>query len=244
MNEELSKIRDVIGYNEELKKYQRIPERELLDYLYHMNSNMTQLDNMTRSLNYNKEDFIRILTENVYLILKMFSDMNVFPGYFFRKIFEMNAKYYERKKDYDSKDDTIRVKSGMRGDYRFFNETNLSAWVAGEIRNGLNNGYHHVQAYPKTNISDAFLEILALFQKYDIPYKINNKEECRKAFSDIGINYSNISGLLLNSNTDYEDIEYLCRLLFEFISLFVAIGVNPKKYLDAYIEEQIKEKHK
>ena len=244
MNEELSKIRETIGYNENLRTYQRIPERELLDYLHNMNSNMTKLDNMSRNADYDENEFIQVLIENIYSILKMFSDMNVYPGYFFRKVFEMNAKYYERKKDYDNKENSIRVKSGMRGDYHFFNKTNLSAWVAGEIRKGLNNGYHHVQAYPKTNISDAFLEILALFQKYDIPYKINSKEECRKAFSDIGINYSNISGLLLNSNTDYEDIEYMCRLLFEYISLFVAIGVNPKKYLDAYIEEQRKEKSK
>lgn len=244
MNEELLKIREVTEYSNNTNKYSRIKEKEMLEYLRNLNQNMTKLYYKNAEKKYDEKEFIDCIIENIYNILNIFSEMNVFPGYFFRKVFEMNSKYLERKIDYDSRENSIGVKYGIRGDYRFFNETHLSAWISGEIRTGLNNGYYREQAYPKTNISDAFLEILALFQKFDLPYKISNKDDCQKLFNDISVNYSNISGALLNSDSDYEDIEYLCRLLYEYISFFVAIGVNPKKYLDEYIENQRKEKHK
>ncbi len=244
MNEELSKIREITGYAKHSNKYGRIPESEMLEYLRSLNQNMSKLYYENKSEKYNEIEFVNILIENIYTILYIFSEMNVFPGYFFRKVFEMNAKYLDRRRDYDNREDTVGMKYGIRGDYRFFNETHLSAWISEEIRNGLKKGYYHEQAYPKTNISDAFLEILALFQKYDLPYRINSIEECQKAFDDITVNYINISDSLLNSNFDFVDIECLCRMLYEYIAFFVSIGVNPKKYLDEYIEKQRKEKQR
>ena len=40
----------------------------------------------------------------------------------------------------------------------------------------------------------------------------------------------------------YSDVECMTQLLFEYLSFFVEIGVNPKEYLDELIEE--KENHK
>ena len=48
----------------------------------------------------------------------------------------------------------------------------------------------------------------------------------------------------LNGDDIYDDIEYLSRLLFEYMSFFVSMGIYPKDYLDAYIEEQEKTKHR
>ena len=238
MNEEVLKIRKTLGYENKSRDYHRIEGKEIVDYIYELNKNMASLCRTNYKEEYDEEQFINIIIKNIYTILKMFSDMNVFPGYFFRKVFEMNDKYYERKRDYDAGNNSVRQNAGIRGDYKFFNETNLSAWVSKEIEKGLNNGYHHVEAYPKSNISDAFTEILMLFQKYNFPYKITTSEEYRKSIEDISINYSNISTSFLNSDYVEEDIEFMCRLLFDYISLFVSLGVNPKRYLDEYIEKQ------
>ena len=84
----------------------------------------------------------------------------------------------------------------------------------------------------------------ALFQKYDLPYNVTDTSSYKKIFGDIAVNLNNITDALLNSDSDFEDIEYMCRMLYEYISLFVVIGVNPKKYLDDYIEEKCKKKSK
>ena len=239
MNEELAKIRESRGYKEAMgKKPERINDNRMLEMIVELNTNMGILYNNNYSQSYDEQEFITRMIENIYIILNMFNEMHVYPGYFFRKVFEMNSKYLERKTEYETQDDYIRNNNKIRGDYIFFNDTNLSAWVAGEIRKGLERGYHHVQAYPKTNISDAFLEILALFQKYNIPYRITDKESCQRTFDNIYINYSNNISTLTNSALDFVDIECLCRILYDYIAFFVSIGFNPKKRLDEYIESK------
>ena len=236
MNEELSKIRELRGYKEVISlKPEKISDERMTEILYELNSNMAELYHTNFSKEYNEQDFINKLIENIYIILNMFNEMHIYPGYFFRKVFEMNSKYLERKIEYESRDDEIHNDNKIKGDYVFFKDTNLQAWVSREIKGGLEKGYYRIQAYPKTNISDAFLEILALFQKYNIPYKITTKEECQKVFNNIYINYSNIIGTLTNSVLEFVDIECLCRILYDYITFFVSIGVNPKNKLDEYI---------
>ena len=244
MNEELLIIRDINGYDGDINRCRRLDEESSLLYHYKLNYNMAQLFFLNQKTDYDEKKFVHIFIENIYYILSMFNEMNVFPGYFFRKAFEMNAKYYERRKDFADMPNDIRTKNGIRGDYKFYRDTHLSVWIGKEIEKGIENGYYHVQAYPKTNLSDAFLEILALFQKYDFTYKVATKEDCKKVFSDINYNYMTLSDELLNSDTLEEDIEYMSRMLFDHISFFVAIGVNPKKFLDDYLENEAENTHK
>ena len=251
MNEEFARIREIEGEEEISRKvYRRLEEQERLEYLKHLNNNMADLYRANLEPKYDENEFINKLIDNIYTILKMFDTMNVYPGFFFRKIYEMNDKYYERIserniiRDSASGDYTVKIVDGMRGDYKFFKETNLTLWASREIKEGLKEGYSKPDKYPKTNISDAFTEIVNLFKKYGIQYQFKTKEECQKAFSEISINYSNISYSFLTSMFFDDDIQFLCRLLYEYIAFFVSIGVNPKKYLDDYIEQMSKEKHK
>ena len=238
MNEELLRIRELSENDEKVNGYRRIPDRDMLTFLHNLNINMTELYHENVNRNYDEKFFVARIMDNVYTILLMFDKMNVFPGFFFRKVFEMNNKYIEMNSDYDEKTNTFRVKSNILDNHRLFKETYLPAWIANEIRRGLENGYYRPEAYSSTNISDAFVEILTLFQKYNIPYKITTKERCQKVFNDLSINYVNISDELLNSNYDFVDVECLCRMLYEYISFFVSIGYNPKDYLDALIEQR------
>lgn len=260
MNEELAKIRELRGYNEIMgAEPEKIKEEYMTTWLQRINSNMAELYQINLTKEYDEKIFINRIIDNIYIILNMFNEMHVYPGYFFRKVFEMNAKYLERKSEYETQEENVRDNNKIKGDYIFFRDTNLSDWLRSEIRKGFANGYYRIQASPranigdlpkngknnvyvKTNISDAFLEILALFQKYNIPYKITNKEECQKVFNYIYINFSNNISTLYNSGLEFIDISCLCRLLYEYVSFFVSIGVNPKKYLDAHIEEEEKKR--
>ncbi len=236
MNEELLKVRDINGYDGEPNKVRRLDEDSLILYQHDLNFNIATLFFLANANNYDEKEFVHRFIENIYIILSMFNEMNVFPGFFFRKAFEMNAKYYERRKEYDSQPANVHSRTGIRGDYSFYRDTSLGAWLEREMARGIKEGYFHVQAYPKTNISDAFLEILGLFQKNDFPYKVTTKEQCAKIFDDVEHNHSNLSTALLNSDTDDEDVEYLSRLLYEYLSFFVSIGVNPQKYFEEYLK--------
>ena len=235
MNEELLKIRDIFEFDGNTNNYYRLKEKSLLLYNRRMNENIGILYNLDYHGNYDEKEFAHRFIANIFILLNMFNDMNIFPGYFFRKTFEMNDKYYERRKDFASQPDTIRSKPGVRGDYRFYRDTHLSVWLGHEIKKGLDNGYFHVQAYPKTNISDAFTEILGLFQRNDFTYKVTAKEDCKKVFDDIWHNYMHLTTSLLNSDTIEEDVEYMSRLLFDHLSFFVGIGINPKRFFDEFV---------
>ena len=65
-----------------------------------------------------------------------------------------------------------------------------------------------------------------------------------KIFDDISFNHTILSNSLLNSDSIDEDVMYMCRLLYEYVSFFVAIGLNPKKLLDEYIAKEAPEKNK
>ena len=243
MNEEIVRIRKLRGYNEIMgAKPEKIKDSSMLSWLKKLNENMTKLYHINLSQEYDEYVFVEKIIDNIYSILCMFNEMHVYPGYFFRKVFEMNSKYIERKIEFESQDELVRDDNRIKGDYVFFRDTNLAAWLKSEIRKGFENGYYRIQAYPQTNISDAFLEILGLFQKYNIPYKITTKEKCQKVFSGIYTNYSNNISTLTNSDLEFIDIGCLCRILYDYVSFFVSIGINPKKYLDEYIEKMEKER--
>ena len=103
------------------------------------------------------------------------------------------------------------------------------------IEKGLNNGYYRIQAYPRKDISDAFLELSAFFEGFNIPHNTTNKSDINKIFGDIQNNVTNIMYRFYASDDIIDDVEYLSRLLFEYLSFFVAVGINPKEYLDEQI---------
>jgi hypothetical protein len=90
--------------------------------------------------------------------------------------------------------------------------------------------------------------MVSFFQSYGISYigtqsdEESIKKQCNKVFSEISFNHISTANNLLNSDFLFEDIEYLARLLFEYISFLTAIGINPKERLDAYIENKAKER--
>ena len=228
MNAEIAKIRkirnksEVFDYNPK-----RISDSRMNEIVYELNTNFSDLYAMQKKDDIDINDFVNKIITNVYLVLNMFNEMGVYPDYFYDAIVKMNIEY--RK--------IVDANNSLRGNYGLFNEVKLSSHVAKVIKVGLENGYYHIQAYPMKDINDAFLEMVGFFQAYNIPYNINTKEQCKKVFQDINFNHINIISQLLTSDYIFVDIECMARLLFEYLSFFVSMGIQPKEYLDQCIND-------
>lgn len=235
MNAEIAKIRKSRNYDEIITgEPTRIKDDRLNEMVIELNRNFSDLYIMENNNNIDADEFINRFTANIYIILNMFNEMGIYPDYFYDEVFKMNIEYKK----------LIQNNNGIRGNYRLFNEINLSARVSEAIKNGLEKGYHHIQAYQRKDLNDAFLEMIGFFQAFNIPYNIHTEEQCKKVFNDIKYNHINIIEELLNSDFMFEDIECLARLLFEYMTFFVSMGVYPKKFIDDYIDSIDRRKRK
>ena len=236
MNKELIQIRknmdlDIEINNEPIK----IDPDILIEKIYALNTNMAYLYNANRNSSSTIDIYIEKIVKNIYLILDMFNDMGIYPDYFYDIIFKMNTEYRNLVRD-----------GKIRGNYGLYEMVNFSAKISELIKEGLENKKYQIDEKNSKDISERFLEMISFFQRYNMKYNNNSIESCKEAFKDIYYNVTNIiNNTLINSDYIFVDIECMARLLFEYLSFFAAIGVNPKTYLDNYIEKQRKVgKHK
>ena len=229
MNAELMKIRKSRNLDEIISdKPIKIDPDILLDKIYGLNINMTYLYNINNSAEADINMYIEKITNNIYLILDLFNDMNIYPDYFYNIIVNINMEYRNLVSD-----------GKIRGDYGLYETVNFSAKISKMIKEGLNNKNYLLNSSNIKDISEYFFEMIKFFQRYNMSYNNKTIDTCRLAFKDIYYNVTNIiNNTLNNSDFIFVDIECLARLLFEYISFFVAIGVNPKEYLDELIDRQ------
>jgi hypothetical protein len=157
--------------------------------------------------------------------------MGIYPDYFYKEIVKMNIAYKKQVKD-----------NTVRGRYHIFRSTNLSVETIEAIKAGLKNK----DCYDKpsdNDINDAYLEMIKFFRVFNIPYGITTEEHIINSFDDINYNIKAIMNQLTNSDDLFDDVECLSRLLFDYISFFVLIGINPKQDLDDYIDIMEMTKH-
>ena len=233
MNAELSKIRKNKNLDELMSgEVVKIDPDLLLDKIYKLNINMTHLYNINNNPEAKIDEYVEKIISNIYLILDMFNDMGIYPDYFYDVIVKMNIEYRNLVTD-----------GKIRGNYGLYQLVNFSAKISQLIKEGLLFGKHQIDPVNSKDIGECFVEMISFFQKYNMSYNNKSIEACQLAFKDIYYNVNNIiNNTLNNSDFTFVDIECMARLLFEYISFFAAIGINPKPYLDEYIERESKNK--
>lgn len=226
MNANLESLRKNRNYK---STFDHKPERLRVDQMntciVTLNSNISDLYILMR---YNKADVNTVakkITENVYIVLNMFNRMGVYPDYFYDAIVRMNVEYHKKSQN-----------NTLKGDYELFDATNLSIYYEEEIKRGMEKGYYKIQSYSKKDINDNYAEMIPFFKEFNLSYGINNKEQCSKVFSEIEFNHQRIMDKLATSDDISEDIECLSRLLFEYMTFYVSLGINPKECLDEFID--------
>ena len=233
MNAEISKIRKLRNLSDEfIYEPERIDKEIMTKKIYKLNSNMSELYFDQYRGNVKINDFINKFIENMYIVLDLFNEIGVYPDYFYQAIVDMNVKYKKIVND-----------NSVRGKYQVFRNTNLSVEAIETIKEGLKDQEKYASS-SDYNISDAYYDMIIFFKEFNIPYGINTDEHIISSFNDINYNITSIMNQLSNSDDLFDDVECLARLLFDYISFFVAIGINPKQDLDDYIENIEKTKHR
>ena len=235
MNAELMRIRKNRQLGELMDgNINKIDPDLLLEKIYKLNINMAYLYNINKNPQASIDEYINKIISNIYLILDMFNDMGVYPDYFYDIIVKMNIEYRNLVSD-----------GKIRGNYGLYEMINFSAKISELIKEGLNNGKYQLDLTKSKDISECFVEMVSFFQRFGISYNNRTIEMCQSTFKDIYYNVNNIiNNTLNNSDFLFVDIECMTRLLFEYLSFFAAIGVNPKLYLDEYIDREEKVQRK
>lgn len=224
MNSEVAMIRVSRNQSEEMRyNADALTQNRISEIVFNLNAHMGYLYYKQYKNEIDIADFVRVFVESIYDVLDVFIEIGVYPDFFYNEIVQMNIDYQKIVKGNGN---------------NLFKNTNLSALAISDIRRGVTNKYYRIQALPKKDFNDAFLEMISLFEKYRIPYNIRTEEQCKKVFNDIYYNLSTIVWQLANSDDIFDIIGCLSRLLFEYMTFFVSLGINPKEYIDELIEQK------
>ena len=234
MNAEIVKMRKMNNDSEIFDhKPERIPEKEFSALIKEIEINFSFLEVSAHHGNIDIDFFANIYATNMAIILGMFNRMGIYPDYFYDAIIKLKIS---------NKDKIVgEIETNkLYNNYQLYKTSSFSKVV----KDALDNQLYRVQTYPRRNLIDAVRGMTRVFNTFNIPYNLNTLDEYKWAYNQISCNCSNITLALLNSDDIYEDVEYMAKLLFECISFFVAMGINPNEYLDKVMLGEDKAKKK
>ena len=233
MNAEVSKIRKERNLKDE--RYgilNRLSEEEVLETVKSLNSNLAELTFFGKQSDVN--DFVDTYIENIYIILDVCARMNLFPDYFFDLVMKKNVGYKgieNRYLPYDS----MEIKKKIANSYK--------AELQKNIEYGIENMRFKLHASGKRNINDTFVETASFYQKYQLPIG----ELSDKPFETLkrhDVRFYRYADDLVNADDVVEEVESLVNMIFEYLSCFVELGINPTEILNKCIEEKFSKKMK
>lgn len=233
MNAELAKIRELMGNDERfdykprpLKEDQRsVMAKDLNIIMYELYSSMANgsVDISTFAIKF---------ARCIYFILMAFNEMGIYPDYFYNQIVEIWIQY-RLKMDHANR---------LLKNYQEIKKSGLPLVQSSKIKAGIVNKKYLFNPDDVSNISKVYYDMIDSYDAFDIshytPQSIT-KEQIAKAFSDIRFNCMNIMTNPLNGDgviNMIDDIELLSSLLFEYISFFAFLGIDPTDYLDLHIQ--------
>ena len=194
-------------------------EREYLTRLTRNIGNLLEAAN-----NKDLEENITILTENIYIILSMLSEMNIQPDYFFKKIveFKLSVTWYGGEKKKDAKGKNIYPEI-IKVPYK-------------EIRNELELMKDYNYYGGDNDIEKNYYAVLELYKKRHLRYNSSPTAISHQKINEHFYKYIDEIYRILNSIDLLDVVCALMNLLYEDISMFVEMGVNPKESLAKYID--------
>lgn len=233
MNAELARIRELMGNDERfdykprpLNEDQRsVMAKDLNIIMYELYSSMANgsVDISTFAIKF---------ARCIYLILMAFNEMGIYPDYFYNQIVRIWMQY-RLKMDYANR---------LLKNYQKIKKSRLPLIQSSEIKAGIVNKKYFYNPDGVLNVSKVYYDMIDSFDAFNIshytPQSIT-KEQIAKAFSDIRFNCMNIMTNPLNGDgviNMIDDIELLSSLLFEYISFFAFLGIDPTDYLDLHIQ--------
>ena len=156
----------------------------------------------------------------------MFNTIGVYPDYFYDIIVKVNGEYL-----------ALASKGKVDARKSLYSTVEFPAKISIKMENGLKKGNYQLNPTKIKDIGEYYNEMVDFLQKHHMPYEVTTVEMCQEMFDYI---YPDVDPTINKIGTKVavsDDIEYLCRLLYDYLLFFGAIGINPKQYLDNRINE-------
>ena len=233
MNAELARIRELMGNDERFDHKPRpLNENQRSVIIEALNIIMNELHSSIVNGSIDISTFAIKLARCIYLILMAFNEMGIYPDYFYNQIVRIWIQY-RLKMNHANK---------LLKNYQKIKKSGLPFIQSSEIKTGIVNKKCFYNPDGVLDVSKVYYDMIDSFDAFNIshytPQSITNKQ-IEKAFSDISSNCMNIMTNPLNGDgviNMIDDIELLSSLLFEYISFFAFLGIDPTDYLDLHIQ--------
>ena len=226
MNIEMIRIRNNRGLSLQVdNEVKRINSHDLMDRIFDLNTSLDELSRINDDPNSEVDDYARNIAKSITLILDMFNEMGIYPDYFYDIYFRINNEYRDSQS-----------KGEIKGGQSLYDVPGYGARISRMMENGIKANNYKLNPTGVKNIGDYYNEMIAFDYKHHLPCEITTVEMCREMFSEIKTECGNCINFLGMRPYISDDIENLVRVLFEYISFFAAIGINPKGYVDRELE--------
>ena len=227
MNSEINRIREEMGMPNIKQKWlcNNKDDFPKLLLIRELNTNLSKYYSVDET--YSLEEYIDAVTKNIYLILELLSEMNVYPQYFMDLTMDMHEENYICQK-----------KSGTIGSHI---DDTINNTYDGKVAEAIKNKRYKSQAQvgEARNIEYYFDRMIDFCQKNKISFGIDNEEDIKTIFEECILSSSIKNEDLLISATEIDEIEAITELLYCYLCFFVKLGINPSDYLNAYMNEKL-----
>lgn len=261
MNAELARLRRARGDSEAFDYNLRsVGKARMGAMIDELNEIMNQLYKKQRFDDIKIKEFAVKFAKCIFIVLQKFDEIGVYPDYFYNQIGKTwftykilcdheNGLFIDhqkiRKPIYTEQSGNIGKDNSNSAQSNSVECISLPVEQSKSIKEGIIQRCYCYTPDSVQDVSAAYYDMIDSFNAFCIPHSTSEKsltqEEFKQAIEYIRINCTNIVTHPLNGDDRIDiidDIELLSSLLFEYISFFAVVGVDPKDYIALYIPQQ------
>ncbi len=163
-------------------------------------------------MNYQLNDYAEQIIQNIYIILKLFARLNIYPEGFFEIIKERKENQLNNRGD-----DIVDFYKKINREFSYLKSKKTPSMLE--------------------DIGVTYNKLVQFYQKNNLDYNNPNKINDPKYMDNLCFKSSFITENIMVTDSFDEDVESLMNLMFIYMSFLVDVGINPKERLSEIIEE-------
>jgi len=204
-------------------KYMDLEKRK--EIVHRLGVNFSDIFGRPDRNDYDSDAIIKDVANSLCDLIEAFANINVYPDYFWRVIMQMNVVLKKVVADKKKNELTIRERDIMESHDRYLYD---------KIRTGIS---LKDRAHP-IDINDNYVELLSFYSVFGLPCNKKELLHSKSFLQGFGLKCIEYNYDLLNTDDLVDDVKCMMDMLFEYMSFFVSVGVNPKEYVDKIMAER------
>ena len=226
MNAELIRMRKKqnlkVQTDDELQK---IENDYLSNRIIAQNTNMVKLMDLNNNPNATINDYLKNIVKAIYLVLQTFNDMGIYPDYFYDIYFKINEEFRN-----------LASQGILNGRIDLYDTPGYEAKISYMMERGITTGNYKFNPTRVKDIGEYYNEMVDYCRRFYLPNEVMTIDMCREMSTSIWHECNKCINALGIKPYISDDVEYLSRLLFEYMKFFAAIGIKPKFELAKCVE--------